>query len=339
MRSLTLFVFGLTVALLAGTPGARAEEDRPTLTLAVLKFGTVNWLTSTIAASGYDRQAGFTLEVIPLAGKAATTIAFQSGEADVIVSDWVWALGRRAAGDDLRFAPYSAALGALMTDPTADIDGLCDLQGRDVGVVGSELDKSWLIYEALAQRSCGFSLPAETRTLFGAPPLMSRQLETGGVDAVSTYWHFASRLRANGMRRTLDVNGALAALGIAPAPPLVGFIWNTARVQPDLIAAFLHAARLAMDELAEDDATWAGLMPQMRVDSGAAFRELRDDFRAGIVPGWRASDVEAARALYAVLSETGGEAFTRGAGVWDPVLFEVPAPAPLIAADPDKNGG
>ncbi|MEM6974402.1 MAG: ABC transporter substrate-binding protein [Pseudomonadota bacterium] len=315
---------------------ARAEEEEPpVIRLAVLRFGTVNWLTETLLTNGLDRAEGIRLEVIPLAGKAATTIAFQAGDADVIVTDWVWAMGRRHAGDDLRFAPYSAALGALMTRPEADIDGVCALRDRDVGVVGGELDKSWLIYEALATRACNFSLPDGTRTLFGAPPLMSRQLETGGVDAVSTYWHFAARLRAKGMRRTLDVKGALAALDIAPAPPMVGFVWNADRVAPETIAAFLRAVGQATDLLAKDDGTWATLMPLMRVESGAAFRQLRDDYRAGIVSGWRDSDTEAAQRLYAILRETGGETFQRGAGVWDPALFEAPGP---FDRDPPSDG-
>ncbi|MEM9781270.1 MAG: ABC transporter substrate-binding protein [Pseudomonadota bacterium] len=340
MRLLIALALCFSVSPAGWMATARTEGDEPpVLTLAVLKFGTVNWLTDTVLSNGLDRAAGIRLEVIPLAGKAATTIAFQAGDADVIVTDWVWAMGRRHDGEDLRFAPYSTALGALMTHPEAEIDDICALRDRDVGVVGGELDKSWLIYEALAESACGFSLPAETRTLFGAPPLMSRQLETGGVDAVSTYWHFAARLRAEGMRRTIDVKGALAALDIAPAPPMVGFVWNAERVEPEVIGAFLHAVGQALDLLAKDDGAWAAVMPLMRVDSGAAFRQLRDDYRAGIVPGWRDSDTEAARKLYTVLSDTGGEAFQRGAGVWDAALFEAPDPSPLTPPSGSDGGG
>ena len=228
----------LLAALSIAAVPVRAEP--PTLRLAVLKFGTVNWLTETILAEGLDEAAGYRLEVVPLAGKSATTIAFESASADLIVSDWVWALGRRAKGHDLGFAPYSGALGALMTRPDSGIDSLCDLAGRSVGVVGGALDKSWLVYEALAAKDCGFGLDGSTQALFGAPPLMSRELETGGVDAVSTYWHYAARLDAAGMREVIDVVGALDRLGIRPAPPLVGFVWDRGRSEPDTVAAFLH---------------------------------------------------------------------------------------------------
>ncbi|MEO1471315.1 MAG: ABC transporter substrate-binding protein [Pseudomonadota bacterium] len=335
LRRITMLA---ALALVAAAPPAAAAEP-PVIRLAVLKFGTVNWLTETVVAEGLDRAAGFRLEVVPLAGKAATTIAFQSGDADAIVTDWVWALGRRAAGDDLRFAPYSTALGALMTAPDAGIDGLCDLDGRRIGVVGGALDKSWLVYEALAARTCGFSLPARTETLFGAPPLMSEQLRAGRVEAVSTYWHFAARLSAGGMTRALDVVGALEALGITPAPPLVGFVWRADRQDPAVMGAFLRAIEAASARLAEDDAIWDRLRPLMRADDDAAFIALRDAYRAGIPDAWEAEDTAAAEGLYRVLVETGGEAFARGAGTWDATLFETPAAVPLAGGGDAANGG
>ncbi|MEM7529751.1 MAG: ABC transporter substrate-binding protein [Pseudomonadota bacterium] len=320
----------VVVALLLAGP-VRAE---PVLRLAVLKFGTVNWLTETIQNEGLDRAAGYRLEVVPLAGKAATTIAFEAGDADLIVSDWVWALGRRAEGNDLRFAPYSGALGALMVRGDSGVRTLCDLQGQNVGVVGGAIDKSWLIYEALAARDCGFSLDEETQTLLGAPPLMSRELETGGVEAVSTYWHYAARLRAAGMREVIDVVAALGALGIEPAPPLVGFVWNAEGQDPVAVAAFLDSVHAAGALLARDDVAWDRVRPLMRVEDDASFEALVEAYRAGIPDGWDEADTTAAKALYESLVATGGTAFARGAGRWDPVLFDAP-----VAGDPSPNGG
>ncbi|MEM7497051.1 MAG: ABC transporter substrate-binding protein [Pseudomonadota bacterium] len=328
---MTRFLTALALVAAAVLP-ARAEE--PVLRLAVLKFGTVNWLTETIVAGGHDRAAGYQLEVVPLAGKAATSVAFQSGDADMIVTDWVWALGRRVTGEDLRFAPYSTALGALMAPPGTLTD-LCALGGKRVGVVGGPFDKSWLVYEALAAERCGFSLAEATETLHGAPPLLSRQLETGGVEAVSTYWHFAARLSAAGMERVIDVPGALAALGIVPAPALVGFVWNAESVDPALAAAFLASAEAAGRVLASDDAAWEELRSLMRVDDEASFEALKRDYRAGIPDGWTEADTTAAKGLYETLAAIGGDNFARATGPWDAMLFETPAPQAIAGA----NGG
>ncbi|MEM7522614.1 MAG: hypothetical protein AAF360_02415 [Pseudomonadota bacterium] len=142
MRQLYARALGAAFAAFALAPVIVAAAEPPTLRVAVLKFGTVNWLMETVKRRGLDAAEGFALETIPLAGGAATAIAFQGGDADMMVTDWVWAMKKREQGADIRFAPYSKALGALMT--RGEIDDLCDLKGRPVGVVGGALDKSWL---------------------------------------------------------------------------------------------------------------------------------------------------------------------------------------------------
>lgn len=308
----------LCLALVAG-PG-RAET--PVLRIAVLKFGTVNWLTDAIQAHDLDGAEDYRLETIELAGRAATSIAFKARDVDVIVADWVWALQQRDGGDDLRFAPYSRSLGAVMTD--GSVDGICDLRGRPVGVVGGDRDKSWLVLQALVRAECGFDLAAETQTLVGAAPLMSQQLLDGAVDAVSTYWNHAAKLEASGMTRLIGVEEAMQRLGIAPAPALVGFVWDANAVDPQLIAAFLRSVAAAQDLLATSDAEWERLRPRLGAENDAEFRYLRDYFRAGIAHGWRPEDTEAAAALHRLLVETGGDAFAAEAGTFDPGLFATP---------------
>lgn len=319
MRSLILALL-LAAGLAAGPVTAEPVAAEPVLRIAALKFGTVSWLTDTVLAHDLDDAAGYRLETIELAGRPATTIAFQAGEVDVIVADWVWALQQRGHGGDLRFAPYSRALGALMTD--GSVDGLCDLRGRPVGVVGGERDKSWLVLQALVRKECGFDLAEETTTLVGAAPLMSQQLLDGAVDAVSTYWNHGAKLQAAGMTRLIGVDEAMVRLGIEPAPALIGFVWDADRTEGDLIRAFLGSVTAAQDILAKSDAEWERLRPRMEADSDAEFRYLRDYFRAGIARAWGAGDTAAAAALHRLLVETGGEVFAAEAGSFDPALFE-----------------
>lgn len=319
-RIATLTVWlGLMISLIS----APTFADTPKMRVAVLKFGTVNWLMNTITHHGLDAKHGYALDVVPLAGKAATTIALQAGDADAIVTDWVWAMRQREQGVPYRFLPYSRALGALMIRPDAGIDTVCDLQGKSIGVAGGAIDKSWLMLQALARRECDLDLAAETSSLFGAPPLMSRQIETGDVHAVSTYWHFAARLEAAGMIRKLGVDQVLGLLDIEPAPPLIGFVWNAEAVagRDGLTDAFAASVRDASDLLATDDAEWDRLRPKMKAKTDAEFILLRDYYRAGIVSGWTSEDTEAARDLHEALIGIGGQAYRNTSGPFDPELF------------------
>ncbi len=315
-------VFGLLlIALMLVFKPASAEQ--PVLRIAVLKFGTVNWLTTTIVDRGLDAAEGFRLEVVGLAGTPATRIAFQSGDVDVVVTDWVWAMRQRERGRDLRFAPYSVALGALMS--MGAVGDLCELKARPVGVVGGALDKSWLVLQALTRIRCGFELADETEAVFGAPPLMARQLRTGGVDAVSTYWHWAAKLEAAGATRVIGIAEALAALGIAPAPPLIGFVWVAGRTDAAVVARFLASVAAAQRALADDDAEWDRLRPRMKARGDAEFETLRDHFRAGIPGPWTPAHTRAAERLHRLLIENAGTAHAGDAGRFDPVLFAPPA--------------
>ncbi|MFO7855595.1 MAG: ABC transporter substrate-binding protein [Paracoccaceae bacterium] len=311
--------------LLVGAPLAAADRDAPVVRLAVLKFGTVSWLADAIAANGLDAAAGYRLEVMALAGAPATAVAFLSGEADLIVEDWIWSQRRRDAGEDVRFAPYSVSLGALMS--RSGVASLCDLDGGRIGVVGGESDKSWLIYRALSRELCGFDLAERAELLFGAPPLMARQFETGAVDAVSTYWHWAAKLQAAGAHRLLGAEEAMAALGIVPAPPLVGFVWNADRLAEAEAAAFLASVDAARTLLLHDDAEWRRLRPRMNAANDAEFLALRDRFREGIAgAAWSDDRLAAARRLHALLTALGGPGFAT-AGALDAEGFAAPAPA------------
>jgi len=297
---------------------ANATAEVPTVRIAVLKFGTVNWLLDTVSHNKLDGKAGVNLEVIPFAGKAATAIAFQSGDADMLVTDWIWAMRQRAKNKAMKFHPYFRALGALVAKA---IDDLCDVKGQTVGVVGGALDKSWLVLQALADRRCDMDLAAETEALFGAPPLMSRQLEDGAVAAVSTYWHFVAKLEAKGMTSVVRITDALDDLGINPAPPLIGFVWDTDRTDSDAAKAMIEAIDSAGKLLAQNDAAWERLRPLMRAKSDAEFMALRDAYRKGIPDAWTQAETESSLLLYNLLTARAGKAFTDQAGPFDPSVF------------------
>ncbi len=320
MSFLRLRFRGLAAALLLALSLVPAEAA--TLRIATLKFGTVNWLLDTMAAEGLDARHGVTVERREFAAPQALTVALQAGEVDLIVSDWLWAMRQRGQGERLAFAPYSSALGALMVPRDSPIRDVADLAGKRLGVAGSALDKSWLLLRARTRRAGG-DLADKAEPVYGAPPLLSEQLRLGRIDAVLTYWPFAARLDAAGYRRVIDVAELIAALGVSPQPPLVGFVWRDGPGGDEdaMLRHFFAAVHEANRILKDSDAAWERLRPVMQAANEAEFERLRDYFRAGIPGPWSEAETRAAETLFGILAEIGGPALTGPRTRFDPALF------------------
>ncbi len=302
-----------------------AQTAEP-LKVGSLKFGTVNWLLDTIAGEKADIREGVTFERLELASNQALTVALQAGAVDLIVSDWLWAMRQRAQGDELRFCPYSNALGALMVPGDRGFRTLADLKGKRLGVAGSALDKSWLLLRAFSRNTLRADLVDIVEPIYGAPPLLSEQLRLGRLDGVLTFWNFAARLDAAGYQPLIDMVDVMASLGVAPPPPLVGFVWREEllRAKPDQVAGFFRAVSGANQILKSEDAAWERLRPAMGAESDAEFGRLKDYFRAGIPTPWSEAETRAAERLFAILSELGGAELVGPKTRFDPSLFWAP---------------
>ncbi|GLK80711.1 ABC transporter substrate-binding protein [Methylopila turkensis] len=309
-------------AALGPTP-ARASRA---ISVTTLKFGTVNWLLDTVEAEGFAAREGVDLRRQTLASPQALTVSLQAGQADLIVSDWAWAMRRRVDGEPLQFAPYSTALGAIMVGKDSKIASLKDLRGKKLGVAGGPIDKSWLLFRARAQSEVGGDIATMLEPVFGAPPLLSEQLRLGRVDAVLTYWHFAARLDAEGFPKLVDVTDILRDLGVSPPPPLVGFVWREAlsRDAGRGLAGFFRAVAAGNETLKTSDAAWERLRPSMQVKTDAEFTRLRDYFRAGVPGPWSQADVTASEKLHKLLADFGGADFVGPDPRFDPALFWSP---------------
>ncbi len=300
-----LVAFFLAVWL--GVTGRAAAADA--IRIGVLKFGTVNWELDVIKTHGLDRKEGFSLEVLGLASKNATSVALQAGEVDVIVTDWIWVSRQRAEGVGYSFVPFSTAAGALMVPAGSPVRNLSDLKGRRLGIAGGPLDKSWLLLRALAGRSLGFDADREIDKAFAAPPLLNQQIQAGRLDAVLNFWHFAARLEAAGFRRVMGVDQMVEALGIGGKIPLIGYVFDQAWAEAnrEQLLGFVAASRAAKEMLRRSDDEWVRLRPLMKAEDDATFRALRDAYRRGIPERWGAEERGAARKLFAILAEQGGE--------------------------------
>jgi len=307
-RSVLAFLLGFMIVTTA------FAQEPPSLRIAVLKFGTVNWEMATIRANTLDAENGFTLDPIGLAGGPASKIAFQGGAADAMVSDWIWVARQRAAGKDYVFIPYSKAVGGIAVPQDSGIATLSDLKGKTIGIAGGPLDKSWLILRAYARQEYGFDLEAETKQVFGAPPLITQKTLDGEIDAAINYWHFLARMKARGFRVIAPVNEAADALGLDADIPILGYVFKGTFVRdnPALIDGFIAASRAAKEILAGDDAAWQTLRPMMRAKSDAEFEQLKAGFRAGI-PAPDPINPDSAKAMLKLMSDLGGEALVGAA--------------------------
>ena len=299
--------FAGAIAALAVTASA-AFAEMPVLRAAVLQFGTVNWELDTIRNRKLDQANGFALDVQGVAGGSAAQVAFQGGETDVIVSDWLWVARQRAAGKDYVFIPYSKAVGGLMVAKDSSAASLADLKGTKIGIAGGPLDKSWLILRAYAAQEYGMDLAGETEQVFGAPPLIFKTALQGELAGAINFWHFMAKMEAGGMKKLVDVAEAASALGLDPETPLLGYVvkGEMLRENPDLVDGLARASRQAKEILASDDTAWEDLRERMKPKNEAEFQALVAGFRAGI-PTVAKVDEEAAGRMLKLMVDLGGE--------------------------------
>lgn len=308
---------GTTVVL----PG-RASASVP-VRLTSVKFGSLGWLIETIRAEGIDKKHGLELDVIEVANNPAAPIALLAGSADVIVSDWTWALRQRAKGDDLKFAPYSVALGSLMIPKDSPVRTFADLVGKKIGVAGTGIDKNWVLIRAYSRKILGKDIADVAEPVFGAAPLVSAEFNNGRLDAVLNYWTYAARLRADGARELLSMSDVVRGLGISPIPAFVGFIWSKKSVAERGVPVdvLLTAAAEGNEVLAKSDAAWERLRPLIRVDTDAELDAIRDYYRSGITGAWGPEESAAAEKLTNLLIELGDSELVGDGTRFDQNLF------------------
>ena len=293
------------------------------LRIASLKFGSFSWLLETIRAEGLADKAGLQIIIVDVATNQAGPVALLSGEAEVIVSDWTWALRQRSLGEYVKFAPYSSALGALMVAPDSPIKTLADLKGKKLGVAGGAIDKSWLLLRAYSKKELGADLADMVYPSYGAAPLLTEETRSGRLDAILNFWTYAARLHGDNYRTVVDMDTVLKGLGIDPVPSLVGFIWRegTEAKKPAEIAAFLSVVEQGNAVLATSDAAWDRIRHLVRPESDAEFAAVKAYYRAGIPRPWTGAETRSAEKLTHLLVDVGGAQLLGSDTQFDPKLF------------------
>ena len=309
----------LCLFCLTGNPVMAAENSR--IRLGVLAFGTVNWeLTALQQARLLDPRL---LQIQKLASPQAGKIALQSGSVDMIVSDWIWVSRQRNAGSDFTFYPYSTTAGALVVPAGSPIQGVQDLQKIRLGIAGGELDKNWLLLQALAARKYRLDLNQSLEKVYGAPPLLNQQLLQGRVDAVINYWHYAARLEAQGYRQIIDGHGILGELGIPVKVPTLGYVFEAGwgETHRQALRQFFQATRQARDLLCTSDSAWQQIQPLVKADDPDTRKLLRHRYCAGRISSWGAAEQKAAGEIYRLLKTHSGGRLTGAAAGLSPGTF------------------
>ena len=280
--------------------------EKTTIRIGVQAGGTVEWELSAL-----PDNADFKIETLPVANAEAGKVALQSGGVDMIVSDWIWVSSLRAQGEDFTFYPYSSTAGALVVPENSPIHSVKDLNGKRLGIAGGELDKNWLLLQALAQKD-SLDLSKTVEKTFGAPPLITEQLKQNRVDAALTYWHFAAKLEAAGYRQIIDGKGILKGLGIEENVPSLGYVFKQswASTHQPVVTAFFKASSNAKKRLCTDDTAWQKVIPLTKVEDAATQKLLRQRYCEGSVEQWGEKEQQAAARIYSLLKNLSNNQLT-----------------------------
>jgi NitT/TauT family transport system substrate-binding protein len=323
IRRRSILMAALSSGIAAPLAGRVSAAAPAAVRVGDLRFGTVSWELDTIHRHGFDTAAGVKVEAVPFAASQATQVALQAGRVDVTVQDFFWVSRQRSSGADWTMVPFSTAIGAVVAPPSSPVRQIRDLRGHRLGVAGSPLDKSWLILRAYAQKVLQLDLEGAVEKTFAAPPLLSEELQQGRIDAALTFWPFAAKAEAAGMRRVLAIEDAIQALGVAAGVPMTGYVFSEkwAGANHASIQGFLAATAAAHDLLARSDSEWETLRPLTGAANDAELRKLRDYYRHGIPRRQSQADQESAAKLYQILAAIGGSELVGSASSLAPGTF------------------
>ncbi len=299
--------------------------EKPTIRLGVLPFGTVNWELTVLTRQGLIETDEYRIEIQAVANPQAGKIALLANSVDMIVSDWIWVSRQRATDFDLTFYPYSNTAGALVVNKQSNITSLPDLKGKRLGIAGGELDKNWLLLQALAKKQ-SIDLDQGIEKVFAAPPLLNQELLQGRLDAIITYWHYAARLEAQGFQQIIDGKKIMQELGISVSVPPLGYVFKRswADQYQNAIKSFFKATQIAKDSICNSDATWQQVIPLTKTSSIETQQLLRKRYCDGRVNQWGKQQQDAAQQLYSLLKKLSKNKLTGKSEILQPGTFWFP---------------
>ena len=322
MKFKAILIALISTAILSPVTPVLAEP-LPTVRVAVLQFGTVNWEMDVIRRHELDKKYHFFLDVTPVGGKHASAISLQSHAVDIIYGDWIWVNRQRFNNRMFGFSPVSAAAGGLYAQSNSPVVSIKDLEGQRLGIAGGSVDKSWLLLQAYSKQALDLDLVKSVEPVFAAPPLLNQLMYDDKLPLILNFWHYSARLKAKGFKKVISVQEVMTGLGVTRQVPLVGWVFTEAWRQENnqLLSGFLKASQDAREILLTSDQEWQRIRHLTRAEDDQVFEALKEGYRAGVQRQFGMDELDALEKLYAIMAREGGDKLTGGADSLDRSLF------------------
>lgn len=300
----------LAALVTAGFAAFAAAQAPLTIQAGQQASGTFSWITHAIEYYGLDMKYGIDIVEETYASKSASQLAFQAGEVDVIVDDFIGAVTMRNAGVPVRAIwPFSKATGGIVVSVDSDIETVEDLMGHTVAASAFG-DKSMLILRAYMSSNYGYDPQEEGMALQAAAPLMQELLDQGEIDSAIPYWHFVARMVGTGEYRDIQlVSDLLAQMGFRDDLPILVVLGRDG-ADPEALTRFLAAMQEAIELMKEDSNSgiWQSILDNelYSLPDPALFPSVRARWEAGIPEEWNQEMIDELVELVDQLVEVAG---------------------------------
>ena len=284
----------------------KAEEN--TLNIGLLKWGSVNWEMNIIEHNKLDKKNNVIIKKKFFSTKNAAAIALQGKAVDVIVTDWIWVSRQKAENKSYFFYPHSMSVGGIIVKHDSEIIDLNTLKNKKLGIAGSSIDKSWLLFRAYSKKKMAVDPINFLKPTYAAPPLLNEFIERNEIDAVLNYWHYNARLKSKGYRELISVENILKDLGIKTKIPAFGWVFSEkfGKENKNLINNFLKASKEAKRIMLSSDNEWERIFPLTKANDRTTLINLRDAYRNGIPLSFGNNEIEETKKVFKILAEYGG---------------------------------
>jgi NitT/TauT family transport system substrate-binding protein len=299
-----------------------ALAERPVIRVALMKTGTFAWELDVIRRHHLDDAAGLTIAPSEFASPQAAQLALRGGQADIMITDWLYVSRVRSLGERLTFYPYSSAVGAVMIPAASSLAKLSDLEGKKLAVAGGPLDKSWLIVQGAALKA-GLDLKRSASIVYGAAPLLAEKAKQGEFDASLNFWNFCASLEGDGFRRLVGVEELAIELGATGPLANLGYAFDQdwAEKNRAALSLFLDITRKAKELLAQSPGEWEPLKPVLNLEAEETLAVYRRRYAQGIPHRTVETEEADARRLYGLLAKLGGAELVGPANELSPGTF------------------
>ncbi|PYE53272.1 ABC transporter substrate-binding protein [Deinococcus yavapaiensis] len=296
-------------ALLVGLSTWSSAHAQRQIKIGSQAGGTLAWVLYGIEYFGIDKELGLDVRSQDFASKDATRIALRSGDAQVVVDDFLEVtLLRQKNFNVTAVYPFSLLTGGIVVPANSGIRTVADLKGKTIGVT-SLTDKTLLILRAYTRNKFGFDPQTDSKVVSASSPLIGQLLDRGEINAGIPFWHHGARLTATGKYRQVISSGELLrGLGLPANIPLL-YIVARNDTDPETLRLFIKAVRVATDRMKADTGPfWNSLLEKglYSLPDRTQLPALRRQWEAGVPKSWSSKDLNNTLLLTRKMIEVAG---------------------------------